>query len=92
MKYYNFQILTTNPDYTFDQLSYDVGFLFVSLEENPFITSVDIFNDGGNYASLLIASDILTIQELESLLLDQLKGIHGQPENYVLLTPEAAEV
>lgn len=92
MKYFNFQFLTVSPVYSFEDLSYDLADIFVSFEENPFIASVDMVNDGGQKASLLIATEILTVGEIEAMLMEKFHEAGRDPQNYILLTPESAEI
>lgn len=92
MNHFEFQFFTTNPNYTFDDLNYDVADIFESLIQNPAIASVDIFSRDGEMAALLIATDLLTISEIEALLLDKFSEAGRDPQNYILLTPESPEV
>ena len=91
MRFYKFQVLTTDPGYTFDDLSYDVSDLFLSLEENPFISSVDIASFCGQKAFLLIGTEILTIPELETILVKKLHEAGRDPKNYILFVPDEEE-
>lgn len=92
MQYYNFQFLTVDPGYSFDDLSYDVADIFMDFSENPYIGSIDIVSEGGQKVSLLIATDILTIPEIEELLIAKFSENFRDPQNYILLAPESAEV
>lgn len=91
MQHYKFQFLTTNPNYSFDDMSYDAADIFESLQQNPAITSVDMFTSGGEMAALLIASDVLTIKEIEELLVQKFSEAGRDPKNYILLSPESPE-
>ena len=88
MRFYKFQVLTTDRSYTFNDLSYDVSDLFLSLEENPFISSVDIASFCGQKAFLLIGTEILTIPELEAILVEKFSETGRDPKNYILLVPD----
>lgn len=92
MNYYEFQFFTTDPNYTFDQLSFDIADIFYSFTENPFITSVDIASVGGEQASLLVGTGFLTINELTEMFIEKFNEYGRDPHNYILLPPDTVEL
>lgn len=92
MRCFKFQFITVNPGHTFDDLSYDLADIFLTLEEDPFISFADMAGDGGHTASILIGTDILTIPELELILRAKLSENGRDPQNYIILAPETEEV
>lgn len=84
MQYYNFQLFITDPSYSFDQLSYDLSDIFVSLEENPLISSVDMASTGGEETSILVGTGFLTLNEVEAIMVAKFHESGRDSKNYLL--------
>jgi hypothetical protein len=93
MRCYEFEFIVTNPEVTFESMSYDMADIFVTLEENPFITSCDMFNVAhGTGVRMLIITEILTISEIEEILLAKFNEAGRDGSGYILLTPDGETV
>lgn len=92
MKFFRFQFLISNPTYSVDDLSYDIGDIFMSLMDHASIASVDVFSEAGEKAVFLIQSNGLGIAEIEALFIEKFNEAGRNPQNYILLAPETEEV
>lgn len=93
MRAFKFDFIVTNPGVTFEAMSYDMADIYMTFEEHPFVSSCDIFNVGeGTGVSMLIFTEILTIAEIEAILLEKFQENGRDAGNYILLTPEGEYV
>lgn len=89
MRAFKFDFLVTTPDVNFESMSYDMADIYMALEDHPFIRSCDMMNHGeGTGVSMLITTDILTIPEIEEILLEKFRENGRDENNYILMTPE----
>lgn len=92
MRTFKFDFIVTKPDTTFEAMSYDMADIFMALEENPFIRSCDMFNFGdGTGVSMLILTDILTIPEIEAILLEKFSEAPRSVNDYILMSPDSED-
>jgi len=93
MRCYQFEFIVTTPGVTFESMSYDMADIYMTFDEHPFVQSCDMFNIGeGTGVSMLIVTDILTIEEIEAILLEKFQENGRNAGNYILMTPEGEYV
>lgn len=85
MFYFEFRLATVDPTYTTEDLNGDLSDIFLELEDNPFVESIDIVSTGGESAGILIGTEILTGKELEAILVAKFSEAGRNPQNYLLL-------
>jgi len=90
MKHYEFQLVIADPNYTFDAMSADLEAIFTTLEDNPSVQSCDIAATTNFSAHFLIASEVLSIPEIEATLKEILGSRGYHEDHYVLVAPEGA--
>lgn len=85
MFYFEFRLAIVDPTYSTEDLSGDLTDIFLELEDNPFVESVDIVSTGGESAGILVGTAILTSKELEAILVAKFSEGGRNPQNYLLL-------
>lgn len=89
MRNFHFQIIVTTKDFSLDDMETDVASIFSHLQDETFIDSISITCDGPLSWDALITTELLTIEEVEVLILESFSSTR-ELSDYIIVSNEVS--